>query len=98
MLYAGGAPSRELSWYANSKHIAEQRLTAMADKLRWAFFRPTAVYRPGDKELKPLFDWMLRGLLATTPCTRYTALFLPSPIFTTMAAWLSHRKLYNANL
>ena len=53
----------ELSWYANSKHIAEQRLTAMADEIMLGVFRPTAVYGPGDKELKPLFDWMLRGLL-----------------------------------
>ena len=53
----------ELSWYANSKHIAEQRLTAMADEITLGVFRPTAVYGPGDKELKPLFDWMLRGLL-----------------------------------
>ncbi len=28
----------ELSWYANSKHIAEQRLTAMADEITLAFF------------------------------------------------------------
>lgn len=53
----------ELSWYANSKHVAEQRLTAMADEITLGVFRPTAVYGPGDKELKPLFDWMLRGLL-----------------------------------
>ncbi|HHL4713284.1 TPA: NAD-dependent epimerase/dehydratase family protein [Escherichia coli] len=53
----------ELSWYANSKHIAEQRLTAMADEITLGVFRPTAVYGSGDKELKPLFDWMLRGLL-----------------------------------
>lgn len=53
----------ELSWYANSKHVAEQRLTAMADEITLGIFRPTAVYGPGDKELKPLFDWMLRGLL-----------------------------------
>ncbi len=35
----------------------------MADKITLGVFRPTAVYGPGDKELKPLFDWMLRGLL-----------------------------------
>lgn len=53
----------ELSWYAKSKHLAEQRLAAMADEITLGIFRPTAVYGPGDKELKPLFDWMLRGLL-----------------------------------
>ncbi|HBH9564203.1 TPA: NAD-dependent epimerase/dehydratase family protein [Escherichia coli] len=53
----------ELSWYAKSKYVAEQRLAAMADEITLGVFRPTAVYGPGDKELKPLFDWMLRGLL-----------------------------------
>lgn len=53
----------ELSWYANSKHVAEQRLTAMAAGITLGIFRPTAVYGPGDKELNPLFRTMLRGYL-----------------------------------
>lgn len=53
----------ELSWYANSKHVAEQRLMAMASDISLGIFRPTAVYGPGDKELKPIFSWLLRGLL-----------------------------------
>lgn len=52
-----------LSWYANSKYIAEQKLTAMSSGIALGVFRPTAVYGTGDKELKPLFNWMLRGLL-----------------------------------
>lgn len=53
----------ELSWYANSKYIAEQRLMDMASGISLGVFRPTAVYGPGDKELKPLFSWLLRGIL-----------------------------------
>ncbi|MEO3992061.1 NAD-dependent epimerase/dehydratase family protein [Pseudocitrobacter cyperus] len=53
----------ELSWYANSKYIAEQKLAAMSSGISLGIFRPTAVYGPGDQELKPLFDWMLRGIL-----------------------------------
>ncbi|MEB4676487.1 NAD-dependent epimerase/dehydratase family protein [Enterobacteriaceae bacterium G50] len=53
----------ELSWYANSKYIAEQKLAAMSTGIALGVFRPTAVYGSGDKELKPLFDWMLRGIL-----------------------------------
>ncbi|EPU6500059.1 NAD-dependent epimerase/dehydratase family protein [Escherichia albertii] len=53
----------ELSWYARSKYEAEQKLAAIAGEIALGVFRPTAVYGPGDKELKPLFDWMLRGLL-----------------------------------
>ncbi|MFG1172906.1 NAD-dependent epimerase/dehydratase family protein [Erwiniaceae bacterium CAU 1747] len=55
----------QLSWYANSKFLAEQKLTAMADDISLGIFRPTAVYGPGDKELKPVFNWLLRGIL---PC------------------------------
>lgn len=53
----------ELSWYAKSKYVAEQQLTAMSGDISLGIFRPTAVYGPGDKEMKPLFDWMLRGVL-----------------------------------
>lgn len=53
----------ELSWYAQSKYFAEQQLSEYSDQLQWAVFRPTAVYGPGDKELRPLFQAMHRGLL-----------------------------------
>jgi len=53
----------ELSWYANSKYVAEQQLTMMNSQISLGIFRPTAVYGPGDKELKPLFTWLLRGVL-----------------------------------
>ncbi|MDF7662519.1 NAD(P)-dependent oxidoreductase [Erwiniaceae bacterium L1_54_6] len=53
----------ELSWYANSKYVAEQQLNSMRSEISLGIFRPTAVYGPGDKELKPLFSWMLRGVL-----------------------------------
>lgn len=53
----------ELSWYANSKYVAEQQLIAMASNISLGIFRPTAVYGPGDQELKPLFSWLLRGVL-----------------------------------
>lgn len=55
----------ELSWYAHSKHIAEQQLIAAASGITLGIFRPTAVYGPGDKELKPLLNALLRGVL---PC------------------------------
>lgn len=52
-----------LSWYAHSKYVAEQQLTAHAAGMTLGIFRPTAVYGPGDKALKPLFTWLLRGVL-----------------------------------
>lgn len=53
----------ELSWYAKSKYIAEQQLASLACDITLGIFRPTAVYGPGDKELKPIFNWLLRGVL-----------------------------------
>ncbi len=53
----------ELSWYARSKKQAEQLITDHASELSWTIFRPTAVYGPGDKELKPLFQATRKGLL-----------------------------------
>lgn len=56
------AKQPELSWYAQSKYLAEQQLSEYSGQLQWTVFRPTAVYGPGDKELKPLFQAMRRGL------------------------------------
>lgn len=53
----------ELSWYAASKYQAEQRLRRHGDALSWTILRPTAVYGPGDRELRGLFRAMRRGLL-----------------------------------
>ncbi|MGY2337727.1 NAD-dependent epimerase/dehydratase family protein [Pseudomonas sp. SDO5532_S415] len=53
----------ELSWYSNSKFNAEQEVLHEAGKINVGIFRPTAVYGPGDRELQPLFSWLLRGLL-----------------------------------
>lgn len=80
----------ELSWYAKSKYVAEQRLAAMADEITLGVFRPTAVYGPGDKELKPLFDWMLRGLLPRlgTPETQLSFLHV-TDFAQAVGQWLS---------
>ena len=59
----GGEP--QLSWYAMSKHRAEQLLAGQHD-LDWVILRPPAVYGPGDKEMLPIFETMHRGL-ATVP-------------------------------
>lgn len=53
----------ELSWYARSKYLSEIQVIEYSEQLQWTILRPTAVYGPGDKELKPLFQAMHRGLL-----------------------------------
>ena len=53
------------SWYSRSKAMAEELL--MTDDyaaLARTIFRPTAVYGPGDREMRPLFRLMRRGILA----------------------------------
>jgi len=57
------ARESDLSWYAKSKKQAEQLVTNHSVNLSWTIFRPTAVYGPGDKELKPLFQATQKGLL-----------------------------------
>ena len=56
----------QLSWYAHSKAIAEEQLVSQASSVSIGIFRPTAVYGPRDKELNPVFTWLLRGLLPQT--------------------------------
>lgn len=52
-----------LSWYAASKRHAEEALQQKAGALALAIFRPTAVYGPGDRELRSLFRLLRHGLL-----------------------------------
>lgn len=52
-----------LSWYAASKRNAEEAVQREAGSLALTIFRPTAVYGPGDRELKPVFRLLRHGLL-----------------------------------
>lgn len=51
-----------ISDYAHSKHASEIALRESHIE-QWTIIRPPAVYGPGDTELKPVFDWMKRGIL-----------------------------------
>lgn len=83
------ARSPELSWYAKSKHTAEQQLASMAGEISLGIFRPTAVYGPGDKELKPLFSWLLRGVLPRLGAADARLSFLHvSDLAEAVAQWL----------
>ena len=57
------ARSPELSWYAASKAAAETYIHEQGHNLQWTIFRPTAVYGPGDREMRPFFQWLQRGVL-----------------------------------
>ena len=51
-----------LSYYAASKRKGEAALAAAAGGMPWSIVRPPAVYGPGDREIRPLFQWMARGI------------------------------------
>lgn len=68
----------ELSAYATSKWQGELALSKAADGMAWVALRPPAVYGPGDKELLPLFRWMMRGLgpVLSHPGARFSLLYV----------------------
>jgi nucleoside-diphosphate-sugar epimerase len=59
-----------LSDYAASKRAGEAALAAQTGGVRWTILRPPAVYGPGDRELRPLFRGMARGLAALPGAAR----------------------------
>jgi len=52
----------QLSPYAASKRQAELLLEHQGGDMAWTILRPPAVYGPGDQELRPLFQWLARGV------------------------------------
>lgn len=83
----------ELSWYAHSKYQAEQQLLAAAGEIALGIFRPTAVYGPGDKELKPVFNWLLRGLLPRLGAPEAKLSFLHvSDLARAVSLWLTSER------
>lgn len=56
------ARQAKISHYAASKYAAEQCLIDSGID-EWTIIRPPAVYGPRDTELKPVFDWMRKGIL-----------------------------------
>lgn len=55
----------QLSYYAESKRMAEACLHRAHSGIEWTVFRPPAVYGPGDTEVRPLLDGASKGFLIT---------------------------------
>lgn len=79
----------DLSWYAASKREAECAVAEVAGDVTLTVFRPTAVYGPGDRELRPLFEWLLRGLLIIpgSPAARLSFIHVDD-LASAVLAWL----------
>ena len=79
----------ELSWYAQSKFKAEQMLKSQASNIDYAIFRPTAVYGPGDKEIRPLLKAMKMGLLPVPNVKSQFSLLHINDLVSAMLQWSS---------
>ncbi len=79
----------ELSHYAASKRRGEDALAAASPTLRWTVLRPPAVYGPGERELRPLFRWIARGVapLACRRAGRFSLLYVDD-LATAVLRWL----------
>jgi nucleoside-diphosphate-sugar epimerase len=62
LLSSLAAREPQLSHYAASKLNGERALASCSENMFWGVLRPPAVYGPGDREMRPLFQWMFRGL------------------------------------
>ncbi len=85
----------DYSWYSRSKAMAETAL--MSERyaaLSRTIYRPTAVYGPGDRELRPLLRLMRRGLLPTprTPDARFSLLHVDD-LADAVLKWLGAEKI-----
>jgi nucleoside-diphosphate-sugar epimerase len=63
LLSSLAARENQLSYYAASKFKGEKELAAGAGDMPWIAVRPPAVYGPGDREMRPLFQWARRGVV-----------------------------------
>jgi nucleoside-diphosphate-sugar epimerase len=81
-----------LSWYSRSKREAEQLLEA-EQALEWTILRPPAVYGPGDKEMKAVFDTMAQGfaLVPGSPDARNSLLHVDDLVEALLALMSSER-------
>ncbi|MCH8221531.1 MAG: SDR family NAD(P)-dependent oxidoreductase [Proteobacteria bacterium] len=91
LLFISSLAAREpqLSFYAASKHRAEQALKTEGSGIAWTVLRPPAVYGPGDRELLPVFRLMARGLALTPglPDARFSMLYVDD-LGSAVMAWL----------
>lgn len=78
LLSSLAARESQLSPYASSKHNGEERLAAGAADMPWVAVRPPAVYGPGDREMRPLFQWARRGIAPRfgNPEARFSLIFV----------------------
>ena len=79
-----------LSWYASSKALAEKYVNARGGQFSCAVIRPTAVYGPGDQEIKPVLQLLSRGLLLKPAVSSRFSLLHVYDLVTALLLWSQH--------
>ena len=89
------ARAPELSFYAASKRGGEAQLAALAGAMDWGIVRPAAVYVPGDREMLPLFQSMVRGLAPVIgAATNRVSLVHAEDLAAALLAWLERGRAH----
>ena len=89
------ARAPELSFYAASKRGGEAQLAALAGAMDWGIVRPAAVYGPGDREMLPLFQSMVRGLAPVIgAATNRVSLVHAEDLAAALLAWLERGRAH----
>ncbi len=80
-------PPAPINAYGRSKLEGERAIAAIAG-LRWTILRPGVVYGPGDRALRPLFQYARRGIipLVGTPNAAYTFIYIDDVVQALLAA------------
>ena len=83
----------QLSYYAASKLKGEEALATYSGDMFWGILRPPAVYGPGDREMRPLFQWMFRGIapLIGSDKNRVSLLYVED-LVKAIVCWLDNSK------
>jgi len=79
----------ELSWYAMSKSMAERTLNLHGKNMSKTVFRPTAVYGPGDREIRPLLRAMKSGLLPAPNIESRISLLHINDLVSAILRWIN---------
>lgn len=93
LLSSLAAREPQLSHYAASKLKGEKALASNSRDMLWGVLRPPAVYGPGDKEIRPLFQCMFRGLapLIGSDTNRVSLLYVDD-LAQAIISWLKNGK------
>ncbi|NKB37236.1 MAG: NAD-dependent epimerase/dehydratase family protein [Gammaproteobacteria bacterium] len=93
LLHISSLAAREpqLSWYAKSKRLAEAELITRKNNVLTTIFRPTAIYGPGDKEIKPLLKSLKAGFLPAPDTQSQFSLLHIDDLVVAIRMWLEQK-------